>query len=488
MIKNERQYRITKAQLAKFERALEQLAQGPFGGKQMHPLLQKAQEDALRSQMVDLRAQIEEYEVLRSRQHAVLELASFEDLPRVLIQARIAAGINQKELAARLGLKEQQIQRYEATEYASASLVRVTEVVRALGLKVREEIILPRKQLSRATFFQRLKKVGLDRDLVLRRLLPRHLAARLAAEDSTGEEGMDTLVLQAAAAVGRVFGWTPAVIFASTPLQINMAAVGAPRFKVTKRTDEHRLSAYTVYAHYLALLVLEATKDLPRKPIPMDATKIREAVLSTYGSLTFEHVLRYVWNLGVPVLPLNDPGAFHGACWRVDGRNIIVLKQRTWSAARWLIDLLHELRHAGQDPNKDQLAVVEADETTRVARASPEEQVATRFAGDVVLASRAEELAELCVNAAKNSVERLKTAVPRVALQENVPVDALANYMAFRLSLQGTNWWGAATNLQEVGPDPWQTARNLFLEQVVFERLNEIDRDLLLQALSDTEG
>jgi transcriptional regulator with XRE-family HTH domain len=488
MIKNERQYRITKAQVAKFERALEQLAQGPVGGRPVHPLLQKAQEDALRSQMADLRAQLEEYEALRSRKHAVLELASFEELPRALIQARIAASISQKELAARLGLKEQQIQRYEATEYASASLARVTEVIQALGLTVREEIILPGTPISPATLFQRLQKVGLDRDLVLRRLLPRPLAARLEGEHGTAEEGADTLVLQAAAAVGRVFNWTPAAIFASTPLQVNMAAVGTPRFKVATRTDERRLSAYTVYAHYLALLVLDATKDLPRKPIPTEATEIREAVLSTYESITFEHVLRYVWDLGVPVLPLNDPGAFHGACWRVDGRNVIVLKQQTRSVARWLIDLLHELWHAGQEPEKDQLAVIEADETTRVVRASPEEQVATRLAGDVVLAGRAEELAELCVKAAQSSVERLKTVVPRVAKQENVPVDALANYMAFRLSLQGINWWGAATNLQVASPDPWQTARDLLLEQANFDCLNDVDRELILRALSDAEG
>ena len=104
-----------------------------------------------------------------------------------------------------------------------------------------------------------------------------------------------------------------------------------------------------------------------------------------------------------------------------------------------------------------------------------------------MLAGRAEELAELCVRAAKGGVERLKAAVPRVATRENVPVNALANYMAFRLSLQGINWWGAATNLQVPGPDPWQMARDIFLEQADFERLNEADRNLLLQALSDAE-
>jgi hypothetical protein len=42
-------------------------------------------------------------------------------------------------LAERLGLKEPQIQRDEATDDASASLTRVCEVARSLGLKVKAE-------------------------------------------------------------------------------------------------------------------------------------------------------------------------------------------------------------------------------------------------------------------------------------------------------------------------------------------------------------
>ena len=74
----------------------------------------------------------------------MLEVPSFEALPLALIKARIALGLSQKELAERLGLKEQQIQRYEATEYATASLKRVKAVINALGIEVREEIVLPK--------------------------------------------------------------------------------------------------------------------------------------------------------------------------------------------------------------------------------------------------------------------------------------------------------------------------------------------------------
>jgi transcriptional regulator with XRE-family HTH domain len=42
--------------------------------------------------------------------------------------------MTQKELAAKIGVQEQQIQRYEADRYASASLTRLTEIARALEI------------------------------------------------------------------------------------------------------------------------------------------------------------------------------------------------------------------------------------------------------------------------------------------------------------------------------------------------------------------
>ncbi len=59
-----------------------------------------------------------------------------------MIRARIARGLTQKDLAKRLGIKEQQIQRYEETDYASASMARVNQVIKALDIEVKEEVIL----------------------------------------------------------------------------------------------------------------------------------------------------------------------------------------------------------------------------------------------------------------------------------------------------------------------------------------------------------
>lgn len=135
MIKNERQYAITKNQAEKFARALERLTSQPEKTRKVHPLLPKAEADAIRSQLADLRAELNEYEALRSGRAGFPKITSVRELPRALIQARIAAGVSQKELAKKLGLKEQQIQRYEATDYASASLSRLREISRAVGLE-----------------------------------------------------------------------------------------------------------------------------------------------------------------------------------------------------------------------------------------------------------------------------------------------------------------------------------------------------------------
>lgn len=139
MIKNERQYRITRAQAEKFAQALARVEQKPVDDA-VHPLLRKAEREALHSQLESLHKEIKEYENLRDGKERVFVSHSFEELPAALIKARIAAGLSQKDLAERLGVKEQQVQKYEATDYTSASLERVKAVVRALGVTVREEI------------------------------------------------------------------------------------------------------------------------------------------------------------------------------------------------------------------------------------------------------------------------------------------------------------------------------------------------------------
>jgi ribosome-binding protein aMBF1 (putative translation factor) len=140
MIGNDRAYRATNGAIKHFEAALARLEEQ---SSERHPLLQRALREGIESELHTLREQVAEYEALRNGQITVLEIDSLAELPDALIRARIAAGLTQKALAARLGLKEQQIQRYESTRYAGASLSRVQAVADALGIRIHEQIVLP---------------------------------------------------------------------------------------------------------------------------------------------------------------------------------------------------------------------------------------------------------------------------------------------------------------------------------------------------------
>jgi HTH-type transcriptional regulator/antitoxin HigA len=138
MITNERQYRITNAQLEKLKTAIDTFDSKAAIGRIKSKVIAKAELEALQSEYEILSIQIREYETLKSGTIEILKASSLEELPSILIRARIAKGFSQRQLAEAIGLKEQQIQKYEAEEYASANLQRLAEVANAIGLNISE--------------------------------------------------------------------------------------------------------------------------------------------------------------------------------------------------------------------------------------------------------------------------------------------------------------------------------------------------------------
>ena len=139
MITNEKQYKTTKASIDKFVKALTELetSSGDFP-----EMLVNAQRSALRSQIDELAEDVRFYDDLRSGNISEFSAKSLHDLPDILIQARIARGMSQKDLADFLGVAEQQIQRYESDRYRAASLDRLTEIADALNVRIAERAAL----------------------------------------------------------------------------------------------------------------------------------------------------------------------------------------------------------------------------------------------------------------------------------------------------------------------------------------------------------
>ena len=136
MIANERQYKIARQQLAQLRSSLEALNVEGASDSVASQTLRKVEVSALQSQIESVTAEIGDYEALRAGAVHLPVEAGLAELPHLLIRARIAGGLSQADLAKRVGLKEQQIQRYESQEYSSASLSRLREIAGALGLNV----------------------------------------------------------------------------------------------------------------------------------------------------------------------------------------------------------------------------------------------------------------------------------------------------------------------------------------------------------------
>jgi transcriptional regulator with XRE-family HTH domain len=484
MIRNERQYRITKSQADNFRAALEQQAtQRVPNSSSVEYLRWKVQHDAIEAQLRELEEDLQEYEALQDSDSAAIEINSFEDLPRALIQARIAAGLTQKQLAEKIGIKEQQVQRYEANDYAGASLDRIQAILAALGIKLKKELFIPAGDFSAETVIKKLADLGLDRSFVTNKLFSERL--RLAL--SVAPENIDTLILEAVNRISRIFKTEIKDFFVTSPLVVDESALAAARFKVPAGASKTKTAAYAVYSHYLALLSLQATPYLVPTPIPVSWKHIRRQILAKYNDMNLATVTSYCWDLGIVVLPLNDVGTFHGATWRVQGRNVIVVKQRTKSEARWMIDILHELWHAAQNQELPEHAFIEADPRSSAYANSVDEEIATDFAADVLMEGKAEDLAQECARVSNKRMEWLKNAVVKVSRSNKVREDVLANYLAYRVAQEGEDWWATASVLQRSSHDPWQLVRDIALTRIQWRTLSPPDQELLEKSLAAPE-
>jgi HTH-type transcriptional regulator / antitoxin HipB len=137
MIQNERQYKITQTKLKDLKLDLAEVDLAV----DLHPLKILAQQNSLNILIGELEQEISDYDRLKSGEVKQFPIESFQDLPCVMIKARIAVGMTQKELAEKIGVQEQQIQRYEANNYRAVGFDRLQEVMSALDITIGTAIL-----------------------------------------------------------------------------------------------------------------------------------------------------------------------------------------------------------------------------------------------------------------------------------------------------------------------------------------------------------
>lgn len=172
MIKNNRQEKLTKEKLDKLIGQRELLAQN----EKLNEIEKSYGLNAFDALIESLQEELDEYEYLQNGNFKHLQAKTLEEFPGLLIKMRIALGLSQTDLARRLGIHPQQIQRYEAHDYQSISYERVVEIARILGLgcQIEKTIIIgscPRFELppniSMEQIRQAEEKVRIGETIVL---------------------------------------------------------------------------------------------------------------------------------------------------------------------------------------------------------------------------------------------------------------------------------------------------------------------------------
>ena len=149
MIKNQKQLAFSKEQIEKFEKTLIETEKTK---EDKNPILFKLEKDALNSLLNDLKKEVKEYEDVKTKETIFFENMTLDDLSKMIIYSRIAEGITQTELADRLGLSQQQINRYESTDYESASLSRVLEIMDSLSINLKINFTISKENLKENSY------------------------------------------------------------------------------------------------------------------------------------------------------------------------------------------------------------------------------------------------------------------------------------------------------------------------------------------------
>jgi len=130
MIKNERQYRIAKANLDKWLTTLAQLKNEPLANAPKWVLAEQLK--SAEEQVRQLQAELKDYDDTASGAKKLPSPSLVSDVPSLLIAWRIARHLTQKQLAERAGLNENLLQKYEAENYGCASYNTIAHIARIL--------------------------------------------------------------------------------------------------------------------------------------------------------------------------------------------------------------------------------------------------------------------------------------------------------------------------------------------------------------------
>lgn len=320
MILNERDLREARNNVAVLDAALssERALEPMVKGLPPEVVVQVAR--AMKAERTELVEVIGAYESAKdSGDHRPLQKRAGSDPGLTMIVARIAKGMSQRDLAWRLGVKEQQVQRYEADRYRTISLKNYERVAALLGVNLRAEI----------SEIRELRGLDLVIDDVSKEDIRKIL--KHGQENGWFSESADKEELRRFIAENRITFGSPSLLRTGLNVKDHSGDIllHAWRARVTNRALE------TIDTSKPRFIPLDVTwlPDLARQSVFADGPKRACDMLREHGIVLVAE--RQIAGL-----------AIDGAAFVVDGIPVIGVTLRRDALDNFWFTLLHEIAHA----------------------------------------------------------------------------------------------------------------------------------------------
>jgi transcriptional regulator with XRE-family HTH domain len=367
-------------------------------------------------------------------------------------------GLSQRDVAALAGMTSPQLSKIESGTF-DLRVSTVQSLLRAMGASLSDISGPGTPEISQKVMRKRAEEAGVARDLI----------DRLAAAASR---------VQLPQLLHRGFGWTMDALTSGPPSSPRLA--GAVQFKTTSSSDPNE-SPLLALAATVAQIV-RGHLDLPEaRPVP-DAATVRTEIADSSGQVTLASLLEWMWDHGIPVIPLHGKAGFCAAVLSLDGAHAVIIKETREHLAYWLFDLAHELGHLASGHVHDK-ALVDVDALSpggRKGHEDDQEDAADKFALELLLGD-ADALVREVERESQGSYLRFKGAVVTVARKANVNAGLLGVVAAYALGDLGEpkDRWGSANNLSAA-----DGAGRVFVREALARRLTtavtpEVDRLLV---------
>lgn len=336
-------------------------------------------------------------------------------------------GLSQRDLAALTGMTAPQLSKIESGSF-DLRVSTVQALLRAMGATLSEISGPGTPEISQKVMRKRAEDAGVARDLIDRLI---KVGSRV----------------EVPALIGRAFNWTADALASGTMPRPVLA--GPVQFKTTTHTGDPAASPLLTLGTTVAQIIRRHI-DVDAAPRSLtDAAVVRNQMVDAAGQLTLESMVEWMWDHGIPVIPLHGKGGFCAAVLAVDGGPTVIVKETRDHVAYWMFDIAHELGHIALGHVHDN-GLIDVDALSPAGDASDDaqEDAANEYALALLL-DNTNDLLRRVETEARGSHLRFKGAVVTVARQASVNAGLLGVVAAKALTHVGEHKdrWGSANNL-----------------------------------------